>query len=160
MTNHRQQNYFWRQRGDTIVEVIIAVAVISAILAGAFALTNRSSRAVRDAEEHAQALQLLQGQVELLRYAASKTSLLPSDLSTPFCLSTSAYYQPASSNTQCKLNSSNISGQSDSIYSVSIVKSALASGGATTTFDLTASWPALGSGLDTVYLSYKVDLAP
>lgn len=59
-----------KQAGDTIVEVLIAIAVISMILAGAFAVTSRSARAVRDSQEHAEALFLLQGQVERVRMLA------------------------------------------------------------------------------------------
>lgn len=73
------------QRGDTIVEVIIAIAVISSVLTGAFYLTNHSTRAVRDSEEHAQALQLLQGQVEQLRAQAPKSTW--ADVNAPFCFS-------------------------------------------------------------------------
>ncbi len=149
-----------RQAGDTIVEVIIAVGVISAILVGAFVVTSSSNRAVRDSEEHAQALQLLQGQVELLRHAASGSSPLPAALGTPFCLGVATYYQPAASNSNCALDSQGMPGQANSWYNVSIVKSGTASGGATTTFDLTASWPAFGGGTDTVYLSYKVEITP
>jgi type II secretory pathway pseudopilin PulG len=64
-----------RQAGDTIVEVLIAMAVIAMILAGAFVVTSRSTHAVRDSEEHAQALELLQGEVERVRsQAMSSTS--------------------------------------------------------------------------------------
>jgi Tfp pilus assembly protein PilV len=62
------------QAGDTIVEVLIAIAVISMILAGAFAVTSRSSRAVRDSQEHAEALFLLQGQVERVRTLSTSVS--------------------------------------------------------------------------------------
>lgn len=55
------------QRGDTIIEVLICVGVIGAVLAGAFVVTNRSQLAVRDAQEHAEASKLLEGQLELLR---------------------------------------------------------------------------------------------
>ncbi len=141
-----------KQTGDTIVEVLIAVAVIATILAGAFTVTNRSTRAVRDAEEHAQALQFLQGQVELLRHAAATRSSLPSSLSTPFCLTSSAYFQPANSQNQCLLNS---------LYRVSITSPTSSPNvGTTTTFNLVASWAALGGGTNTVYLSYKVEVAP
>lgn len=140
------------QAGDTIVEVIIAVMIVATILAGAFSVTNRSARAVRDSEEHAQALQYLQGQVELLRNAAATRSALPSSLSTGFCLSASAFYQPASGNGSCHLGG---------LYDVSISSPTSSPNvGSTTTFDLVATWGALGGGTDTVYLSYKVEVAP
>jgi type II secretory pathway pseudopilin PulG len=59
------------QAGDTIVEVVIAIAVIATVLTGAFIVSSRSLTAVRDSEEHSEVLQQLQGQVELLRAAAN-----------------------------------------------------------------------------------------
>ncbi len=59
------------QSGDTIVEVIIAIAVIAAVLTGAFVVSSHSITSVRDSEEHSEVLQQLQGQVELLRAAAN-----------------------------------------------------------------------------------------
>lgn len=141
-----------RQSGDTIVEVVIAVLVVSTIIAGAFAVTNRSTRAVRDSEEHAQALQLLQGQVEYLRNASTVRSSLPNNLTTPFCYDGSGYHQPAATSSQCLLNN---------LYRVSITSpTAVPATGATTTFNLIATWSALGGGTANVYLSYKVEVAP
>lgn len=54
------------QRGDTIIEVLIAIAIVSLILAGAYASTNHNVRAIQDTQEHSQALQLVQTQVEFL----------------------------------------------------------------------------------------------
>lgn len=140
-----------RQAGDTIVEVIIAVAVISAILAGAFMVTSRSTHAIRDSEEHAQALQFLQGQTELLRTAAGRSGGLPSNLTTPFCLGSAAYYQPAGGNAHCLAGS---------LYSLSVSSPTSSPGSGTTTFQLAASWPSLSGGTATVYLAYKVVVTP
>jgi type II secretory pathway pseudopilin PulG len=58
------------QRGDTIVEVIIAVAVISSVLAGAFTVSQASTLGVRNSQEHAETLNILQSQVEYVRSMA------------------------------------------------------------------------------------------
>jgi len=58
------------QAGDTIVEVLIATAVVSSVLAGAFLVSQKSTIAVRDSQEHGEMLQVLQGQVELVRAMA------------------------------------------------------------------------------------------
>jgi type II secretory pathway pseudopilin PulG len=73
------------QRGDTVVEVLIAIAVISSVLVGAFIVTNRSTRTVRDSEEHSQALQLLQSQVEQLRAYAQSTTYGTMSTTPNFC---------------------------------------------------------------------------
>lgn len=155
------------QAGDTIVEVIIAVAIISSILAGAFVVTNRSTRAVRDSEEHAQALQALQGQVELLRYAASQPGALTTpklaNLTTPFCLDGAGIaHSPASTQSQCSLNSQGQPCSAGGLcYKVEISSAAAVPNvGSTTTFNLKATWPTLGGGTGDVYLSYNVEVAP
>jgi type II secretory pathway pseudopilin PulG len=61
------------QTGDTIVEVLIAVAVISMILVAAYAITNHNTLAVEDTQEHSQALQLAQEQIEFLRTNGAPT---------------------------------------------------------------------------------------
>ena len=60
------------QSGDTIVEVLIALAVISSVIVGAFFVVQKSTTAVRDSQEHGEVQQLLQGQVELVRSIALK----------------------------------------------------------------------------------------
>lgn len=55
------------QAGDTIVEVLIAIAVVSMVLVGAFVVSNNSTKTVQDNQEHTQAQQQLQAQVEALR---------------------------------------------------------------------------------------------
>ena len=52
------------QVGDTIVEVLVAIAVLSVVLAGAYVTSNRSLNAELNAQEHTQALTIAQGQVE------------------------------------------------------------------------------------------------
>jgi type II secretory pathway pseudopilin PulG len=61
------------QAGDTIVEVLIAIGVISSVLAGAYLVSNRSSRTMQDAQEHTQAAQLVRSQIEALRANSKAT---------------------------------------------------------------------------------------
>lgn len=150
MTTHRSH-----QAGDTIVEVIIAVLVVASLLTGAFVVTNRSTQAVRDSQEHAEALQALQGQLELLRATAAAKKLPPA-LTSPFCLNSSLNNFPA--------NSTSCTGAGGPVgYQLSIVCSTAsgtdgcpAAAGKTATFDLTATWSSVSGGTATVYLSYKV----
>jgi len=62
------------QRGDTIVEVLICIGIVSLILTGAYVTTHRSSLAIRDAQEHAEALKLAQGQLEQIRQNAGSAT--------------------------------------------------------------------------------------
>src|SRR5438309_3169170 len=76
--------------GDTIIEVLLALAVLASVLGGAYVSSNRSLSGARDAQERGEALKLVEEQLERLR-AVVKT--LPNN-TTPFCLidsSPSAY---------------------------------------------------------------------
>lgn len=64
-------------RGDTIVEVLIAIAVVSLVLAAAFTSTRRSASATRTAQEHGEALKLAESQVEQIKVASEKGEVLP-----------------------------------------------------------------------------------
>lgn len=59
------------ERGDTIVEVLFAIAVIGFVLGASYASASRSVRLGRDAQEHTQALKLAETQVERLKYLAT-----------------------------------------------------------------------------------------
>ncbi len=75
-------------KGDTIVEVLIVVAVLSFILVGAYALSNRSSQGTRQAQERSEGYKYTETQMELLKTFLSKSTnlaALPADGST-FCM--------------------------------------------------------------------------
>jgi prepilin-type N-terminal cleavage/methylation domain-containing protein len=52
------------QAGDTIVEVLVAMAVLGVVLTGAFVTANSSLNGEHTAQEHAQALTIAQSQIE------------------------------------------------------------------------------------------------
>lgn len=144
----RYHHKFSKQAGDTIVEVVIAVAVVSSVLVGAFSLSSSSVRAIRDSEEHSEALQLLQGQVELIRAAAGTQGTLFAFPLTKFCLGPALNHYP-DTDPHCLANSR---------YKLSITGPAAPPAASTSTFNLQATWPALTGGYDTVYLSYRVQV--
>lgn len=93
MTRNKEQTKKSRrparqQRGDTIVEVLICILIVSMILTGAYVTTNRSTTGVRDAQEHAEALKLVQSQLEQIRQDANTTdpSVFDEPDSTEFCM--------------------------------------------------------------------------
>lgn len=59
------------QAGDTLVEVLIAMLIVSLVLTGAYVTTNRSALGVRGAQEQSEALKLVQGQLEQVRQNSS-----------------------------------------------------------------------------------------
>lgn len=58
------------QTGDTIVEVMIAMAVAMSVLGSAYTITNKSLANNRMAYEHSEALKIAQSQVEQIRILA------------------------------------------------------------------------------------------
>lgn len=61
------------QRGDTIVEVMLAMAVIGMVLGVAYGIANRSVTIGRSAQERSEALKIAESQLELIKeYAAVK----------------------------------------------------------------------------------------
>lgn len=140
--------------GDTIVEVLIAVALIGVILAGTYAIANRSSTAIRQSQERTDALKIAETQIEQLKVLSQDTSSNIFVISPPFCTfnQTPAVpdltTQPAASN-NCKVNNG-------ITYSVSINRSHT---GNSYLFDITISWDsAVGNALkDKVNLKYSID---
>ena len=65
----------YRQKGDTIIEVLIAMAIISFILIGAYITINRNILLLDDSQEHSQAVYLLSSQIESLRQSKINTSI-------------------------------------------------------------------------------------
>lgn len=55
------------KRGDTIVEVLIAIGIVSLVLTSAYALTNRNVQTSQKVQEQGQAQKLVEQQIELLR---------------------------------------------------------------------------------------------
>lgn len=55
------------ETGDTIIEVLIAIAVVSSVLAITYATMNRNLLLTRASQERTEAAKLAQGQIESLR---------------------------------------------------------------------------------------------
>ena len=83
-------------RGDTILEVLISIAVLSFILGASLALANRSGQAVRQAAERSETQKIADSQIEQLKaYIGSGNPdiKLPTPTNKNFCLSKGTYYQ-------------------------------------------------------------------
>lgn len=75
-----------RESGDTLVEVILAVAIISLVISGAFVLTNRSLQAERDSQERVSALKLAETQTEEVRALSTTDPVALFGASANFCI--------------------------------------------------------------------------
>lgn len=74
------------QCGDTIVEVLIAISIVSLVLAGAYSSTKLSRNGIQTAQEHGEALKLAEAQVEQIKLANRNNVTLPAS----FCFVGSA----------------------------------------------------------------------
>jgi len=112
------------EAGDTIVEVLISIAIVSLILGGAFVTTRNSQIGVRDSQEHAEALKLIESQIEDLRADASGDGKVKT-AATPFCMYNEkpvpATIQPASAD--CTQDSSGQPTTDEPAYSLTINRS-------------------------------------
>src|SRR5262245_19058364 len=57
------------QRGDTLVEVLMAIVIISVVIVGAMTMMSRGLAAAQIALEHSQVRLVINSQIEMLRYA-------------------------------------------------------------------------------------------
>jgi len=74
-----------RQRGDTIVEVLLAMAVVGMVLGSSFGIANRSLNIGRSAQERTQALKIAESQLELMKIA-EESGVSISTQTANFCL--------------------------------------------------------------------------
>lgn len=64
MLTRRSRRY---QTGDTIVEVLIAIAVVGSVLGIAYSIMNRNLIVMRENQERSEAVKYARGQIESLR---------------------------------------------------------------------------------------------
>ena len=60
-----------KERGDTIVEVLIAIGILGAVLGGAYVVVNRNVTLNRTSQERLEAIKIAEGQFERLKIVAA-----------------------------------------------------------------------------------------
>lgn len=75
--------------GDTILEVLLCITVISFVLGGAFVTSNRSLNVSRQAEERGEAIKLAEGQLERIKSLGAVASSPIYTVASPFCIDSS-----------------------------------------------------------------------
>ena len=93
------------RRGDTIIEVMLAMAIIGLILAAAYSTASRNLRTSRFTQERTEALKIAEGQIELMKSlsGANRDQLYP-PATGDFCMnpSSTAPVRPAAGNAACQ----------------------------------------------------------
>jgi type II secretory pathway pseudopilin PulG len=160
-----------RENGDTIVEVMVVLAILGLAIGISFATANRSLLNTNQAEENSQATDYAQSQVEDLRYLApTSSSANPSENpgsnifnpSTTFCITSPTVANPiTTTKANCVFGAQK--------YQVVVYNCDRYNAGedsnnpcagtaaASDTFIVVATWPnILGQGTDSATLSYRV----
>lgn len=98
-------------RGDTIVEVLIAILVISSILAGAFVSVRRSQGSIRQSQERIEALNLAEDQIERVKalVQVSDSSPYSGAVTEVFCINRTTNTKSVLSQAPPTLNTDNFS---------------------------------------------------
>ncbi|HVX56618.1 MAG TPA: prepilin-type N-terminal cleavage/methylation domain-containing protein [Candidatus Saccharimonadales bacterium] len=157
-----------RNRGDTIVEVMIVLAVLGLAISISYATADRSLLNARQAQENSIATELAQSQVEglsSLGCASADPTCDPTNpvnpsyqlfhQANPFCLNSSnsivSYPNPTTVPAACKI---------DSLYEIKITYHQSAT--QPSTFEVLITWPDVLEGTDTVRQDYVIpqDIAP
>ncbi len=140
---HITKHNLGHQKGDTIVEVLLAIAVISSVLGGAYVSASQSLNATRRSQERAEALQLAQGQMERVK-ASSKNSTSPIYTTASFCIDTANTFLPIPPNPVCQDSSLGTP------YNISVEATndlnACPVGGPRCVFTVLATWDRAGGG--------------
>ena len=85
---------FWgaSERGDTLVEVLVAIVIVATVIGGAYVVSNHSLQSTRGAQERSSALKLGESQIEQLKAQISvdSTKIFGVGVPTQFCLTSDA----------------------------------------------------------------------
>jgi type II secretory pathway pseudopilin PulG len=155
--------------GDTIVEVMVVLAILGLAISISFATANRSLLDTAQAEENSQATEYAESQVEDLRYLAptsssTDTSQNPTanifNPTSAFCITNPTAASPITTTTSnCKFGPQNyqVLVYNCDGYNRGGNNPCSATSPNSDTFIIQAIWPdSLGQGNDTVTLSYRV----
>jgi Tfp pilus assembly protein PilV len=139
------------QTGDTIIEVLLSIAVVSSMLSGAYVVTNKSLVSSREAQERSAALKLTESQFERLRSLAKTSPALVFDGSTTFCIKPDNTLAAIDSE-DCKVDASGSPTTKQPSYSLSVSRD-----DASNVFTAQTEWARMSaSGTNTVKMVYKV----
>lgn len=140
------------QSGDTIVEVLIAIAVVSLILAGAYVTTNRSLLATRAAQERAMALKLGESQIERIKglVATDPDLIFGPSAPTTFCISAVSGNPVVDTHNDCAVGTNGLYSTQEPVFHLSVVRTG-------NYFVLTENWTNVrGQTTDNLQLRYRV----
>ncbi len=151
-----------KQRGDTIIEVLLAMSIIGLVLGSAFGIANRGVASGRSAQERTEALKIAESQLELLKANVATEPQIqatnPAFNVTGFCMISSGSPVAVAANAGGCIDQNGRGGAG--LYSIRIDKPTAAAG---SPYTITVIWERLSAAQanaadrkDTVTLYYKL----
>ena len=142
------------QRGDTLVEVLISIAVIGMVIGASYATATRAQRTGRYAQEQTEALKVAEAQIEKLKHIATidpTTVPAPADIfstiNTEFCI-TDTFAKVNKGSTGPSGYDANCKGLgSGKLYDVVVKYEVNPPDGGHDLFTVTVSWERVGSAI-------------
>lgn len=139
------------EAGDTLVEVLMAIAVLGLALAGAFVTTNHSLLATRGSQERENGMKLVESQLEQVKNLAltNPNAVFGTGVPASFCVNSSGAVV-ASTNAGCAMNASGVATTVEPVYHLSITQD-------DNTFTIVNRWTDVsGRQQDSVQMAYRV----
>ncbi len=143
------------QAGDTIVEVLIALAIIGVTLGSSYGLAHKSQQAGRYAQERTEAQKLAEGQFEKLKSLAPDSTKNIFDASHVFCIDPTLNRKDFANAPPDNLTADDFSTYpaecKSSIYNIAVKNVSTTND----QFRVTVRWDRLGGGKDEVSMQYR-----
>jgi prepilin-type N-terminal cleavage/methylation domain-containing protein len=143
------------QQGDTIIEVLVVIAIVALVLGGAYASARRSFITTQQTQERSEAAKYSEEQLERLRVAADDpdNAIFGSAGSSAFCLISTGETRTAGS-APCGVGT-------DNRYKLSITRTqATVNGGTHYTFRVRTTWDLVGANdirdTDEINMYYRI----
>ena len=146
-----------KEAGDTIIEVLIASAVISSVLGSAYVISTRSLRTGQAAQERVEAIKLIEEQIERLKYEARSNTNFDSlyrDASGTYCIAaTGTSFIKRTNPSLTTFNDDCVQG-TERRYRLNVTYRS--SGPTFGTFVLTANWDSLVRDQEQAVINYQL----
>ncbi len=146
-----------RQKGDTIVEVLIAIAVVSSVLGIAYGTMSRNLQIMRTNQERTEASRLGQGQMEMLKALwGSDQQAIISQGNAGFCLDGGALRLLDGGAPAANSENDDLGGYRDECVSSGLYRIGVKGDPTTRVYRVYVRWDALGGTRSQVITAYRL----
>lgn len=145
------------QKGDTIIEVLLAIAVVGSVLGIAYSTMHRNLLTLRSNQERTEATRLGQGQVEQLRTYWDTDRVEVTDQGTAgFCVSSGGAHALSNGSPTANIDDDDLEGYSaecmNSYYRIAVRRDTVDD----KKYRVFVRWDRLGGGRNEVMMVYRL----